>query len=62
MRKGALLVNPYDVEGVADTIHYAVIMSLCERKSRMTILKNNLRKHDVYWWGEKFLLGAWGDF
>ncbi|WP_286846153.1 MULTISPECIES: alpha,alpha-trehalose-phosphate synthase (UDP-forming) [Aminobacterium] len=62
MRKGALLVNPYDVEGVADTIYYAVIMSLCERKSRMTILKNNLRKHDVYWWGEKFLLGAWGDF
>jgi len=58
LRKGALLVNPYDVEGVADAVHTAFHMSPGERKSRMVRLRDVVRRSDIFWWVDMFLQAA----
>ncbi len=57
-RYGALLVNPYDVVGVADAIHQACYMGEAEQRQRMTRMRRFLREHDVYWWVDSFLMAA----
>ncbi len=52
---GALLVNPYDVEGVADAIVLASSLSIGERERRMRLLRAEVRRHDIYWWVQSFL-------
>jgi trehalose 6-phosphate synthase len=51
----AILVNPRDVEGVADAMHYAVKMSKKEAQHRMGILRTQVRRHDVYDWARSFM-------
>ena len=51
----ALLVNPYDVDGVADTIHRALTMDEAERRRRMRALRARVASHDVDWWANDFL-------
>ncbi|MDP1708157.1 MAG: trehalose-6-phosphate synthase [Gammaproteobacteria bacterium] len=58
MQKGALLVNPYDIEGVADAIHQAFIMDLDERRTRMRRLRRSIRNQDIFWWVDSFLRAA----
>lgn len=53
--KEALLVNPYDVAGVAETIQKAVTMPTKERTKRMHKMRKDLKKHDIFWWVEQFL-------
>jgi trehalose 6-phosphate synthase len=60
LHKHSLLVNPYDVEGVANAIHRAYNMSTNERRSRMQKLRKSIRKHDVFWWADFFLRAAVG--
>ena len=52
---GALIVNPYDIRGVADALHSALGMSLSERKERWSTLIASVREHDVTAWRESFL-------
>lgn len=52
--KGALLVNPYDIESTADAIHQAYIMESGERRRRMRLLRNEIRRNDVHHWLDKF--------
>jgi Glycosyltransferase family 20 len=52
------LVNPHDIEGMADAIHRAVTMPAEERRSRMRRLRRTIRKHDVFWWVDSFLRAA----
>ena len=54
----ALVVNPYDVEGVAEAIHRAFLMPTDERKARMRRLRNFIRKRDIFWWLNLFLKAA----
>ncbi len=54
----ALLVNPHDIAGIAKTIHRAYHMSKEERKSRMTKLRQNVRKYNIFWWVDSFLQAA----
>lgn len=54
----ALLVNPYDVEGVADAIISAYRMPLAERQTRMRALRRDVRRHDVFWWVDSLLTTA----
>jgi len=58
LQKAALLVNPYDVEGVAEAIHRAVTMGLGERRARMHKLKRFVREFDIFWWVDAFLKAA----
>jgi trehalose 6-phosphate synthase/phosphatase len=58
LRRGALLVNPYDIEGVADAIRVACAMDLAERRTRMRRLRHAIRRYDVFWWVDAFLNAA----
>ncbi|OGA95331.1 MAG: alpha,alpha-trehalose-phosphate synthase (UDP-forming) [Burkholderiales bacterium RIFCSPHIGHO2_12_FULL_61_11] len=53
--KQALLVNPYDSDGTADTIQRALQMPLQERQARHQKMLANIREHDVHWWRKTFL-------
>jgi trehalose 6-phosphate synthase len=53
--KEALLVNPYDLDGVADAIAHAHAMPMAERKERWHALHRRLRRHDITLWRRKFL-------
>ncbi len=58
MQGGALLVNPNDIEGVADSIYRAFTMPQDERRMRMRRLRRSIRLHDVFWWVSSFLRAA----
>jgi trehalose 6-phosphate synthase len=51
----ALLVNPYDVAGFAETIQRAVEMPLEERQGRCRRLQVWVREHDIYRWAHAAL-------
>ncbi len=55
MAKGAIVVNPYDIEGTADAIYSAYIMDPEERRQRMRILRAEVRRNNVKKWIEWFL-------
>jgi trehalose 6-phosphate synthase len=46
----ALLVNPYDIESMAESIHTAVVMGRAERRSRMARMRQIVREHNIYRW------------
>lgn len=54
----ALLVNPYDIEGVADAILRAYRMGAEERRSRIKDLRDKIRRYDIFRWVENFLLAS----
>jgi len=54
----ALLVNPYDVEEVAEAIHEAFTMADDERSRRMERMRGRIRERDSEWWVEAFLGAA----
>lgn len=56
--QGALLVNPYDIEGLADAIYQACQMDEEERRSRMRPLRESVRQTDIFWWLDSFLRAA----
>ena len=58
LRRDAMIVNPYDIEGVANAIHRAYNMSPDEREARMRRLRKTIRRRDIYWWLESFFR-AW---
>lgn len=51
----AVLVNPYDIELVADAIELAVMMTPQERGPAMEKLRRNVREQNVHWWAAEFL-------
>jgi trehalose 6-phosphate synthase len=51
----ALLVNPYDLDGVADAIAAAVRMRLPERLERWQAMMDTLRTHDITAWRRNYL-------
>jgi trehalose 6-phosphate synthase/phosphatase len=55
LRRGALLVNPHDIEGVADALLRAHEMSVPERQARMRRMQRSIRNHDIFWWVDSFL-------
>src|SRR4029450_3669944 len=55
LKTGALLVNPYAVEEMADTILKAFRMSDAERTARMKRLRRVVREENVFWWVDSFL-------
>jgi trehalose 6-phosphate synthase/phosphatase len=55
LSRGALLVNPYDIEGVAEAIQRAYHMDKGERQARMRRMRRSIRECDVFWWVDSFL-------
>ena len=51
----ALIVNPYDVDGVADAIHQALVMDGSERRRRMRALREGVMQQDVHAWAGSFI-------
>ncbi len=58
LARGALLVNPYDIEGVADGIRRAYRMDERERRARMRSMRRSIRDNDVFRWVDSFLRAA----
>jgi trehalose 6-phosphate synthase len=55
MGGSAVLVNPYDIEGVADAIKRAVTMTPGARRPAMDQLRAGTREENVYWWLNRFM-------
>ncbi|WP_207485975.1 alpha,alpha-trehalose-phosphate synthase (UDP-forming) [Arenibaculum pallidiluteum] len=51
----ALIVNPFDAEGVADAIQRGLTMRLEERRERHAALMAHLRRWDIVRWREEFV-------
>jgi trehalose 6-phosphate synthase len=58
LKPDAMLVNPYDIEQMADTILEAFCMSETERRARMKRMRRVVRKENVFWWVDSFLKAA----
>jgi trehalose-6-phosphate synthase len=52
---GALIVNPYDTDGVAAALHLALHMDEREQRARMHAMRDSIRTHDVFDWSALFL-------
>ena len=53
--KGAVLVNPYDVESTASAIHRALTMKQSEKKERMHALRAEVMRLDVHRWADDYI-------
>ncbi len=58
LQKGALLVNPHDVEAIADSIYQAVTMTPEDKRARMRRLRRTIRDTDIFWWVDSYLRAA----
>lgn len=52
----AILINPYDIEQMADAIKSAIEMPRKERAERMNKMKEIVKEKNVYRWASKFIL------
>jgi len=53
--KGALIVNPYDTEHIADALHRALTMPLGERRQRWQAMMGVLQTNTITHWRENYL-------
>jgi trehalose 6-phosphate synthase/phosphatase len=53
--RGALLVNPYDLDGLADAMAAALTMGPAEQAARMKGMRSQVRRHDVHAWADHCL-------
>jgi alpha,alpha-trehalose-phosphate synthase [UDP-forming] len=60
LKGGALLVNPHDIEGMADALKTAFEMAPAERLRRMHVMQDVVRKQDIFWWVDCYLKAALG--
>ncbi len=56
--KESILVNPYDVEKMADAIYQAVTMGDNEKEKNMRKMRQGIRNYDIFWWVDSFLKAA----
>jgi trehalose 6-phosphate synthase len=55
LKNGALLVNPYDVDGTANALARGINMPLEERRERWRSMMDHLLEYDVSRWCDTFL-------
>ena len=53
--RDALIVNPYDIEQLAESIRYALEMSPEDRRARMVRMRRIVRDHNVYRWAAELI-------
>lgn len=54
----AVIVNPFDIEGVSQAIYQSFLMPAEERKRRMKKLRRHLKRYDIFWWVKSFIKAA----
>jgi trehalose 6-phosphate synthase len=54
----ALIVNPYDAQGMAEAFLQALQMSVAEQRDRMRLMRDLVRERNVYRWAAQMLLDA----
>jgi trehalose 6-phosphate synthase len=59
--KEALVVNPYDGEGLAAAIRRALEMPKVERQARHAMLLDKVRAEDIDWWRQQYLDALTGE-
>ncbi len=58
LQRGAFLVNPFDVEGVASALQRACVLTGGEQRDRMRRLRRAVRDYDIFRWVDEFLEAA----
>lgn len=53
--KGAVLVNPYDIESTTSAIQSALHMKAAEKSKRMRSLREEVLRLDVHRWADAFI-------
>jgi trehalose 6-phosphate synthase len=53
--RGAIIVNPYSAEEVAEAIHQALLMPKAEQHRRMKMMRSSIRDYNVYRWAAEFI-------
>jgi trehalose-6-phosphate synthase len=53
--RDALIVNPYDIEQVADAIFYGLNMEEGEKRKRMTRMQETVRDNNIYRWASDLI-------
>ena len=53
--RDALIVNPYDLEQMAEAIRVALDMDAGERQARMRRMRATVKEHNVYRWAGNLL-------
>jgi trehalose 6-phosphate synthase len=48
--RDAVILNPYDIEAVADAIFFSLKMNSDERSERMRRMRNVVKEHNIYRW------------
>lgn len=57
----AVLVNPFDIDGMAKAVQTALTMPPAEQRRRMRSLRNAVHSYDLYDWAARFLGALRGD-
>ena len=53
-----MIVNPYDIEELGESIYRAAMMSKAEKRERMRSMRTVVRHNNVYRWAGQMLLDA----
>lgn len=53
--RDALIVNPYDIAGVAEAIHEGIEMNREDRRQRMRHMRRQVMEHNIYRWAASVL-------
>jgi trehalose-6-phosphate synthase len=53
--RDALIVNPYDIEEMAEAIRAALEMPVAEQKARMKAMRETLKNRNIYYWAANLI-------
>jgi alpha,alpha-trehalose-phosphate synthase [UDP-forming] len=53
--KDAFIVNPYQLDSMAEAIYQSLMAAEQEKRERMSRMRAVVRRNDIYWWLEQFL-------
>jgi alpha,alpha-trehalose-phosphate synthase [UDP-forming] len=53
--RDALLINPYNIDQIADAIRAALEMDPQEKQERMQHMQRTIREHNIYRWAERLI-------
>ena len=53
--RDALIVNPYDIDQMAEALHYALTMDPDEQRARMARMRQTVEEQNVYRWAASLL-------